>query len=151
VYPEAKKAILRYLDYFLLALIAAAIAYQLFLPPVIGMANNGDFARLAQRFNLVTTSHNYEDQYFRYFELKWRFNPSDHWVSGFLSSESALIALSLPLNRLWSRDGLFDLRSLGFIHFAILLCAAWLFIVLPALVCNYLGQGALIITNPKAV
>jgi KUP system potassium uptake protein len=29
--------------------------------------------------------------------------------------------------------------------------AAWLFIVLPALVCNYLGQGALIIANPKAV
>jgi KUP system potassium uptake protein len=29
--------------------------------------------------------------------------------------------------------------------------AAWLFVILPALVCNYLGQGALIINNPKAV
>src|SRR5271154_6072014 len=29
--------------------------------------------------------------------------------------------------------------------------AAWLFIVLPALVCNYLGQGALILSDPKAV
>ncbi len=29
--------------------------------------------------------------------------------------------------------------------------AAWLFLVLPALICNYLGQGALIINNPKAV
>ena len=29
--------------------------------------------------------------------------------------------------------------------------AAWLFIVLPALVCNYLGQGALILNDPKAV
>ena len=29
--------------------------------------------------------------------------------------------------------------------------AAWLFIVLPALICNYLGQGALILTNPNAV
>ena len=29
--------------------------------------------------------------------------------------------------------------------------AAWLFLVLPALVCNYLGQGALILNNPKAV
>ena len=29
--------------------------------------------------------------------------------------------------------------------------AAWLFIVLPALVCNYLGQGALILGDPKAV
>jgi KUP system potassium uptake protein len=29
--------------------------------------------------------------------------------------------------------------------------AAWLFIVLPALVCNYLGQGALILHNPKTV
>ena len=29
--------------------------------------------------------------------------------------------------------------------------AAWLFLVLPALVCNYLGQGALILSDPKAV
>jgi KUP system potassium uptake protein len=29
--------------------------------------------------------------------------------------------------------------------------AAWLFVVLPALVCNYLGQGALILNNPKAL
>ena len=29
--------------------------------------------------------------------------------------------------------------------------AAWLFLVLPALMCNYLGQGALILNDPKAV
>ena len=29
--------------------------------------------------------------------------------------------------------------------------AAWLFLVLPALICNYLGQGALILDNPGAV
>ena len=29
--------------------------------------------------------------------------------------------------------------------------AAWLFLVLPALLCNYLGQGALILETPKAV
>src|SRR5271165_1944293 len=29
--------------------------------------------------------------------------------------------------------------------------AAWLFLVLPALICNYLGQGALILSDPKAV
>ena len=29
--------------------------------------------------------------------------------------------------------------------------AAWLFIVLPALICNYLGQGALILSDPSAV
>ncbi len=28
---------------------------------------------------------------------------------------------------------------------------AWLFLVLPALICNYLGQGALILNDPKAV
>ena len=29
--------------------------------------------------------------------------------------------------------------------------AAWLFIVLPALICNYLGQGALILNDPKSI
>ena len=27
--------------------------------------------------------------------------------------------------------------------------AAWLFLVLPALICNYLGQGALILADPR--
>jgi hypothetical protein len=129
VYPETKTQVLRLLEYLLLASIAAAIAYQLFLPPVIGMADNGDFPRITGRFNLVHASDKFEDQYFRYFELKWRFNPGPPWVSGFLSSESVLVALSLPLNRLLSRDGLFDLRCLGFLHFVILLFAAWLLIV----------------------
>jgi KUP system potassium uptake protein len=29
--------------------------------------------------------------------------------------------------------------------------ASWLFIVLPALICNYLGQGALILSDPKTI
>ncbi len=29
--------------------------------------------------------------------------------------------------------------------------AAWLFLVLPALICNYLGQGALLLNDPKSV
>src|SRR6516162_2478547 len=29
--------------------------------------------------------------------------------------------------------------------------AAWLFLILPALICNYLGQGAIILSNPGAV
>lgn len=127
--PEARKKVRRYLEYFLLALIAATIAYQLFLSPVIGMADNGDFARIAQRFNLVHLSDNHADRYFEHFDLKWRIDPSARWISGFQSSESALVALSLPLNRLLSRDGLYDLRCLGFLHFVILLIAAWLFIV----------------------
>jgi hypothetical protein len=128
VYPDAKKQVHRRLEYFLLALIAAALAWQLFLPPVIGLADNGDFARIAQSFDLLHTSDT-SDRFFRYFELKWRFDPSARWVSGFLSSESALVALSLPLNRLLAKDQFFDLRCLGFIHILILLFAAWLFIV----------------------
>ena len=110
-------------------MIAAAIAYQLFIPPVIGMADNGDFARIAQSFDIVHINGKPEDRFFRYFESKWRFDPGSRWISGFLTSESVLVALSLPINKLFSRDGLFDLRCLGFVHFAILLIAAWLFIV----------------------
>src|SRR5258708_34501974 len=128
MYPNAKKQLHPRLEYFLLPLIAAALALQLFLPPVIGLADNGDFARIAQSFDLLHTSDT-SDRFFRYFELKWRFDPSARWVSGFLSSESALVALSLPLNRLLAKDQFFYLRCLGFIHILILLFAPWLFIV----------------------
>src|SRR6267143_4961984 len=98
------------LQYLVLLLIAAAIAYQIFLPPVVGMADNGDFARITGRFDLTNAAPALNgDRFFRYLIVKWKADPAARWVSGFLTSESLLVAAALGMNRLVSRDGLFDI------------------------------------------
>ena len=64
-----------------------------------------------------------------------------HGAIGFIVVGSVFLAVT-GAEALYADMGHFGRRPIQ---------AAWLFIVLPALICNYLGQGALILTDPKAV
>ena len=64
-----------------------------------------------------------------------------HGAMGFVVLGSVFLAVT-GAEALYADMGHFGRRPIQ---------AAWLFMVLPALICNYLGQGALILTDPKAV
>ncbi len=64
-----------------------------------------------------------------------------HGVIGVIALGSVFLAVT-GAEALYADMGHFGRRPIQ---------AAWLFVVLPALVCNYLGQGALILNDPKAV
>ena len=104
----------------------AILFYQLILPPVVGLADNGDFAKVIGRFNLygrVTKPH-------RYIDAVYNFRSDKHWVSDFISLEIPLTQLAVWLNSLVSKDGNFDLRCIGIVHGALFLFAVWLFVPL---------------------
>lgn len=62
-------------------------------------------------------------------------------LNGFLAMGSAVLAVT-GAEALYADMGHFGRRPIRF---------SWLYIVLPALVCNYLGQAALLIRNPAAL
>ena len=64
-----------------------------------------------------------------------------HGTMGFVVLGSVFLAVT-GAEALYADMGHFGRRPIQ---------AAWLFIVLPALICNYLGQGALILKDPRAV
>jgi len=64
-----------------------------------------------------------------------------HGVTGVIVLGSVFLAVT-GAEALYADMGHFGRRPIR---------AAWLFLVLPALLCNYLGQGALILNDPKAV
>ncbi len=64
-----------------------------------------------------------------------------HGAMGFVVLGSVFLAVT-GAEALYADMGHFGKRPIQ---------AAWLVLVLPALICNYLGQGALILTDPKAV
>jgi KUP system potassium uptake protein len=64
-----------------------------------------------------------------------------HGAGGFIALGSVFLAVT-GAEALYADMGHFGRRPIQ---------AAWLFLVLPALILNYLGQGALILTTPEAV
>jgi KUP system potassium uptake protein len=64
-----------------------------------------------------------------------------HGIAGFVVLGSVFLALT-GAEALYADMGHFGRQPIQ---------VAWLCIVLPALICNYLGQGALLLNNPKAV
>ena len=66
---------------------------------------------------------------------------ASHGATGFMVLGSVFLAVT-GAEALYADMGHFGRRPIQ---------ASWLFVVLPALICNYLGQGALILSDPKAV
>jgi len=102
--------------------LAAILGVQLFVPPSIGLANNGDFSKIMGLFSLGAPP----DDNYGYVDLTYRFDPFYHWKAGYYSSETLLAAAPISLKRNLSKDRSFDLRWMGFVHGLLFVLAVYL-------------------------
>lgn len=122
---------------FLLAV--AILSFQLFVPPVIGLADNGDFSKMIGRFALRAPVE-FENAYAT---TKYTFSPSYWYLSGFWSCETLLLIPAVWINSTVFGDGIFDLRCAGVVHAALFLLA--LYLILPLIRGLSLVRGVLIL------
>lgn len=101
-------------EILLVIVFAACVSFQLFVPPSIGLANNGDFGKMISRFSLGPASLDTSEEY-RYFTARWVYNQSFQWVSDDRSSELIPISAAV-LTGWWFSSYTFDIRILGAIH-----------------------------------
>lgn len=101
---------------------AAILGYQLLLPPVVALADNGDFPKIIGRFGLAPRVH----RVYEFASTAYEFHPDQVWNSRFYSSEIPLARAAVFLNSLLSKDGTFDLRLIGTVHASLLVLAIWL-------------------------
>jgi hypothetical protein len=101
-------------EILLVALFSAIIIFQLFIPPSIGLASNGDFAKMIGRFSLAPASRDTSEEY-KYFTARWVYNRSFQWMSDDRSSELIPITAAV-LAGWWFSNHVFDIRILGAIH-----------------------------------
>jgi hypothetical protein len=102
---------------------AILIAIQLFVTPIVGLSDQGDFARVIGRFGYVREdkatplSEAYvapkyvRDQHARLPELE---QPTSEYI---------FVGAAVLLNKIVSRDGKFDIVVMGFVHAAVFLAA----------------------------
>ena len=104
-----------------LAIFAALLAWQLFLPGFIGIANNGDFAKISGRFCIDSPDRGADN--FRFFVSRYVRGPDYCWDSEMPSSELAFAGLASVSSRVAGERSGFDIRWLGAFHAAGLLIA----------------------------
>jgi hypothetical protein len=104
----------------LLTLCGGVCAVQLLLPSYIGIANNGDWARVYARFGCGPPDVGARN--FIYFVPDYEFGPQYHWVSNVLSSEILLAAGPMLLVKAAGAH-LFNIRWLGALHASLFVAA----------------------------
>jgi hypothetical protein len=103
------------------------LSYQLFIPPIIGLANNGDFITILRSLHLEAPDESDPERFFSYIVPIWVPHPAPLYDNGLASSETILLAPAYLFNRfVFSRDGSFDLRWTGFTHSVLFLLSLWL-------------------------
>jgi|HubBroStandDraft_1064217.scaffolds.fasta_scaffold04208_4 hypothetical protein len=98
-----------------LAAAGAILTYQLFIPPIVGLADQGDFLRTIGRFG-YGPQHRGSLEY-RYVEPKYIPDAqyrSPYWEQA--NSEYIFVGATLLLNKLVSKDGALDITVAGFVH-----------------------------------
>lgn len=133
-------------------LAAVLTALQIFWPAPTGLANNGDFSKVAGYYDLAPVTGT-ADEYKR-FVADFVFSPRNHWSSRIFSSEHLFAWPAVHLGRaLFSRDR-FDVRALGAAHLLWLLLAfagaALLFRTLPPIQASCLALFTLFVFTDSA-
>jgi hypothetical protein len=101
---------------------ASILAHQILCPPIVGLADNGDFSRITDHLGLTPEAASIEDRYVRFIVPRYSTGPlalRRYMSSEILLAGSARLA-ALPL----SPTGTFDLRWVGMVHSLALLGAA---------------------------
>jgi len=101
-------------EILLILVFIGCVVFQLFVPPSIGLADNGDYARMIGRFSLAPGSLDASEEN-KYFTSRWVYKQPYQWVSDNYSSELILISGALLIGWEFSSEA-FDIRILGAIH-----------------------------------
>jgi hypothetical protein len=112
-----------------LLIVAGILTYCLFIPPLIGLADSGDFGRVMPWRGLLHASENYNEIYFHYFTPKFKFIPKFSGPEPYLTSTSLLIIPAVWLSVAAGQDQIFDIRLLAALHALLFLLGLWLVLV----------------------
>jgi hypothetical protein len=105
------------------------IIYQIFIPPLIGLADSGDFGRLLPQRGLAHVSSKFQDNYFSYFNSKYQITPKWEGPDWYKSSTSLLIRTARWVSIRVGQEQIFDIRFLAAFYAFILLFGIWLILV----------------------
>ena len=93
---------------------AIILSWQLFFPPIVGQADQGDFTRMIGRFGYGAVDKSAE---YAFLARKYVPDPNARLrVYEQVSSEYIFVGAAVLFNRVFSRDGSLDITIIGLVH-----------------------------------
>jgi hypothetical protein len=104
----------RKLAWIVVTVAAAILTWQLFIPPIVGLADQGDFARILGPFGYAAEDRSATIAFVapKYVQAPDSRRPG--WEQ--LSSEYLFVACTILLKQIVSRDGKLDIVVIGIVH-----------------------------------
>ncbi len=121
--PGTAAATNRWIVVAAIASAALVLSAQLMVPPVAGLADNGDYQRVMGYAGFEHSTDSYAERYFSFFRTRYRIAPIAYFRSGYITSETALAFVARFVSPAPRHGGLFDIRVLGGIHILLFLLA----------------------------
>ncbi len=106
-------------EWLLFALVAAVLVWQLLLPPIVGLADNGDFVRVLEPLGLQHAATEWGERYWSW--LDRTYVPGPRLPVDLESSQLLLSRAAQGVAGLFRRDGVLDIRVQGALHLALYL------------------------------
>lgn len=100
---------------------AAILSLQLFVPPIVGLPDNGDYERVMGYAGFQHTTGVYGERYFSFLRARYAIVAPGWFRGGYHSSETILAFVARYVHLAFSKQPVFDIRLLGAIHAALLL------------------------------
>jgi hypothetical protein len=110
-------------------LIASAFIYQNFVPPLIGLADSGDFNRLFSQTGLTHFKTDYNDRYFYFFNRRYRIVEPSTPRFQYMTSSSFLVHAARWLSITSGEYEFFDIRVVAALRLIVLLFGMWLILI----------------------
>jgi len=121
---------------------AAVLTAFLMIPPIVGLADNGDFERISLPAGLAHESPDFGDRYFRWMQPRFLRVPRAPDPSAYRTSELLLVEIANGAGRLLAPGPRFDIRFLGALHAGLLLLALGLLVAACGGLCAPAQAGA---------
>ena len=99
------------------------LCYILLLRPIIGVADNGDFARIMNSTGLFYLSDESVDRYFGFVNRLYGIRYAIPLGGGYLSTELPLVMLAIYICKSFSGTAYFDIRFLAAVYILVLTAA----------------------------
>ena len=106
-----------------LAAAAAVLFIQLFVPPVVGLADNRDYERVMGYAGFQHTTDDDSERYFRFVRTQYAVVDPGWFRGGYHTSETLLAFLARWIHLAFSSKPVFDIRELAAIHVLLFLLA----------------------------
>jgi len=123
---------------------ALLLIVMLFVPPYLGMSDNGSFAREANPVGIYHLDNTDEDLYFNYYVKEYLSLAQDGASQVSISSQRLLINVAKALDGFFTHENIFDLRFLALLYGILFIPAIALLIKQAALRAKTFSESVVI-------